>query len=125
MLSALLKFKIKDIDFLIGTNPYTLPLAIPIIKLRFSGKIHLLTYDIFPQNLISQTNLLLKQPLYLLSFIYYFVYKQCDRIITVGRDMKKNLINLKYSQPNKIVYIPNWGELISNIGTKPYTDSKT
>ena len=38
--------------------------------------------------------------------------------------MKKNLINLKYSQPNKIVYIPNWGELISNIGTKPYTDSK-
>tara|TARA_B100000925_G_scaffold217246_1_gene166233 strand:+ start:16921 stop:18057 length:1137 start_codon:yes stop_codon:yes gene_type:complete len=124
MLSALLKFKIKDIDFLVGTNPYTLPLAIPIIKLRFSGKVHLLTYDIFPQNLISQTNLLFKQPLYLLSFIYYFAYKQCDRIITVGRDMKKNLINLKYSQPNKIVYIPNWGELISNIGTMPSTDSK-
>lgn len=123
---VLFKTPIKGSKILIGTNPLFLPLAIPFIKLSKPKEINLICYDLFPQNLILQSNFFLKFFLYLLSKLYLISYRMLDKIIVVGRDMAIKVAELGLVKQSKIIYIPNWGEMDNKESVpRPYNkDSK-
>lgn len=107
---VLLKTPLKESKVLIGTNPLFLPLAVPLIKLLRPKEINLICYDLFPQNLILQSNFFLKVFLYFVSKFYLISYRMLDKIIVVGRDMAQKVAELKLANKSKIFYVPNWGE---------------
>lgn len=110
ILFVLLKTPLKESKVLIGTNPLFLPLAVPLIKLLRPKEINLICYDLFPQNLILQSNFFLKVFLYFVSKFYLISYRMLDKIIVVGRDMACKVAELKLVNKSKIFYVPNWGE---------------
>ena len=93
---VLLKTPLKESKVLIGTNPLFLPLAVPLIKLLRPKEINLICYDLFPQNLILQSNFFLKVFLYFVSKFYLISYRMLDKIIVVGRDMARKVAELKF-----------------------------
>lgn len=108
--SAIRSLEFRNSKVLIGTNPYLLPLIIPYIKLKKPKRLNLLCYDLFPANISSQSNLFLRPIFSILSFVFSYVYKSCDKVIAVGRDMKSKLIEFNYGDTDSILYMPNWAQ---------------
>lgn len=106
--AILLKIKSND-KVLITTNPAFLLLTIVGLKKIKSFRLEILVHDVFPENLLP-AGLIRKNSLryYILKKLYNNAYKSADRIIVLGEDMKKLMIQkLKfYNRPIDI--IPNW-----------------
>ena len=93
---------------IVGTNPMFLPLLIPYFKLVRVKSLTLLSYDLFPQNLMTQAGPILNFFLRILSKVYSEAYKLCDNVVVVGRDMEQKLVEIGIPK-KQVHYIPNWG----------------
>ena len=108
VLFILKKLKLKNSSVLIGTNPFLLPLLVPILKLLGSKYIVLLCFD-FPINVLNQSKTFYLYPiLRTLYHLFKFCYRLSDKVIACGRDIQNLIIKLKFSGTNSTVYIPNW-----------------
>ena len=109
ILFILKKLKLKNSSILIGTNPFLLPLLVPILKLLGSKYIVLLCFDFFPINVLNQSKAFYLYPiLRTLYHLFKFCYRSCDRVVASGRDIQNLIIKLKFNRANATVYIPNW-----------------
>lgn len=108
LLRGLTLTSIQGANVIVGTNPLFLPLVIPYFRLARVKSLTLLCYDLFPQNLMSQSGPIANLFLMVLSKLYGVAYRLSDNIIVVGRDMEKTLVENGIPQ-NKVRYIPNWG----------------
>ncbi|BAY12872.1 glycosyltransferase family 4 protein [Calothrix sp. NIES-2098] len=103
----------KDEDvILVVTNPPLLPFIAIFLKLLKGSRCVLLVHDVYPEVLsatgfVSSSSLLVK----IGQVANSFLYRQADRIISLGRDMTK-LIHAKLpeQEKEKVVCIPNWAE---------------
>lgn len=108
LLRALTFTSVQGANVVVGTNPLFLPLVIPYFKLARVKSLTLLCYDLFPQNLMSQSGAIVSCFLMMLKTLYSVAYRLSDNIIVVGRDMEKTLVENGIPQ-TKVRYIPNWG----------------
>ncbi len=110
---VLTKVKKGDTVFF-TTNPTFLLLILPLIGFLKGCKLELLVHDVFPENLVpAGLNKKESYKFQLLSKIYILCYKNVDRIVVLGQDMRQ-LIQSKVGPAfTKIDIIPNWSD--SNI----------
>lgn len=100
----------KEIVFS-GTNPSMLVLFIAMLKPLIKFRWILLVNDIFPENLLPAKLISNNSYIYkTIKLFFDFAYKRADRIIVIGRDMKK-LVEKKTNNQVRVVYIPNWVDL--------------
>lgn len=108
---ALSLCKEKDV-ILVVTNPPLLPFIAIFLKLLKGSRFVLLVHDVYPEVLISTgfispSSLVVK----IGQVANSFLYRQADRIISLGRDMTKLIYaKLPERQKEKVVCIPNWAE---------------
>ena len=106
----LIKVK-KGNKVLITTNPSFLLIVIYFLKKIIEFKLEILVHDVFPDNLLP-IGLLKKNTLKyeFLNKIYNLSYQCADRIIVLGEDMRR--LMLEKISPNyiKIDIVPNWAE---------------
>ena len=113
MLLPVIRAPMRNSTVMIGTNPFFLPLVLPIIKLLGAKKIVLLCYDLFPLNLLSQTrSLFMRSVLHLMSKLFLSCYRFCNEVIVCGRDMRELLLEKVPSLTGRVSYVPNWGDSI-------------
>ena len=111
MLLPIARTPIRNSTVLVGTNPFFMPLVLPLIKILGAKKIVLLCYDLFPLNLLSQTrSIFIRSVLHLISKIFLSFYKICDEVIVCGRDMQELLLDKVRSLKGRVSYVPNWGD---------------
>ncbi len=106
----LLKVKTND-KVLITTNPTFLILALWGLKKFKRFKLEILVHDIFPENLVPAG--LIKKNSFrykILNKIYNSAYKNADRIIVLGEDMKLLMVEKLNCFSNPIDIIPNWSD---------------
>ncbi len=108
--TVLLKVKKGDNIFL-TTNPAFLVIPIAILKKIKGFTLEILVHDIFPENLVP-ARLIRKNGLKyrFLSKVYNYSYKNVDRVIVLGEDMRQLMSNKINSKLNKIDIIPNWSD---------------
>jgi glycosyltransferase involved in cell wall biosynthesis len=98
----------KDDKVFTVTNPLLfLPILIVIKKIK-NFELTLLVYDVFPENLVATKIITTHSFIFkVLKKIYDWSYKNTDRLIVIGRDMKE-LIQLKTQNTIPIEIIENW-----------------
>jgi hypothetical protein len=102
--------KRKDIIFS-GTNPSMLVLFIAILRPLIGFRWVLLVNDIFPENLPPAKLISSKSYIYkTMKVLFDYAYKRADKIIVIGRDMKK-IVEKKTNNISRVEYIPNWVDL--------------
>lgn len=104
--------RVKKCDkVLLTTNPTFLIITTSILKRLKGFNLEILVHDVFPENLVP-AGLIDKQSFKykILSTIYNNSYKQADRIIVLGEDMKE-LFQKKITPENIIIdVVPNWSD---------------
>lgn len=112
---SLLKFKKGD-KILVVTNPPSLPFTEALAAHLKSGKYTLLIHDNYPEILIAANKT--RADSWFVEFLNYCnrrLYRNAEKIIVVGRDMKKlvsgKLESFKQTEIPTITVIPNWAEL--------------
>lgn len=93
---------------LVVTNPFLIILFVAIIRVFKKFEFTLLVHDVFPENTIpaglkKESSLSYK----ILKRIFDWSYRQADKIVVLGGDMKK-LIEKKGVSSKKIEVISNW-----------------
>jgi glycosyltransferase involved in cell wall biosynthesis len=101
----------QDIIFVV-TNPPLLPFCALLVKWLKGCRVFLLIHDVYPEVLIATE---IFKPSSLLVAITRrtnkILYNNCDRIITLGRDMSAIAQNkLDRRNYERIVCIPNWAD---------------
>lgn len=112
---------------LLVTNPFLIIFIIAIIRTFKKFDYTLLVHDVFPENTIpaglkKQNSISYK----LLKLIFDWSYRKADKVIVLGEDMKKLIID-KGVFESKIDIIPNWydDDLISmDIDREEYLGTK-
>lgn len=97
----------KDVIVCVS-NPPIMPL-ISIILRRKNQKIIYILHDLYPDiaiamNVVSARHIFSRFMLWANNIIF----KQVDKIVVLGEDMKAHLMNHYYVQEDKIQVIPNW-----------------
>ncbi len=132
--SILMFFKLlfsvkRNEQIFLVTNPAFLLLLMPIVKKIKSVDYMVLVHDIFPENLAAIGQLNANSFVYkFLKRIYNYSYRNADRCIVIGRDMKEVLIE-KGVSASKIDLITNWSDVdevysIDKSCTNMYKDLK-
>ena len=107
---VLIKVKRNDHVF-ITTNPAFLVITIALLKRLKGFHLEILVHDVFPENLVPAG--LIKKDSFkykFLSKIYNTSYRNTDRIIVLGEDMKILLQQKIFPKNVKIDVIPNWSD---------------
>jgi len=92
---------------LTGTNPSLNLYVLTFLKMFKGFKFLLVCHDVFPLNLKPSGLIKSKLLLEILKYISRPIYRSCDFIFVIGRDMKDAVISTGANK-NKISYIPNW-----------------
>jgi glycosyltransferase involved in cell wall biosynthesis len=91
-----------------GTNPIVTMACLAVLKLRYKYQWLVLVHDVFPNNLVPAQVITPNSLFYkLLIYLSKKMYLSPDKMICIGRDMKK-LIQDKTGKDDRIYYIPNW-----------------
>lgn len=91
-----------------GTNPLLLTAFMPLLKRIKKFNWVMLAHDVFPENLVASKKISGQSATYKLLARYYSrAYKAADKIICIGRDMRKILVQ-KVENDNKVHYASNW-----------------
>ena len=99
--------KKNEIDVIILQSTQTVFFSSRLLKRHFKGRVIFNSYDVFP-NVAYDSGAIKSKLLYkCLLFMQKKVYKNCDAIVVISSDMRKNLIKQGVS-PEKIVEIRNW-----------------
>ena len=109
-LRKLAKSHIKNGDkVLLVTNPAPLVYFISRLKKTIGFEFVLLVHDVFPENLLQQ-NVIIPGMFYrLVKLVFDRAYAGADRLIALGRDMKKVLLD-KTGQETKVLIVENWAD---------------
>jgi colanic acid biosynthesis glycosyl transferase WcaI len=96
---------------IVVTNPPFLPFGV-LVACRLRGaRCALLVHDVYPEVLIAAG---LTGPSSLIARLAYvatsWLYRHCDRVIVLGRDMETLARRKLDGDPSKIVVIPNWAD---------------
>ena len=106
---------------LLVTNPAPLVYFISRLKKKVSFEFVLLVHDVFPENLLQQ-NVSISGALYrFVKSVFDRAYASADRLIALGRDMKKVLIS-KTGQDKKVRIVENWADT-ENVKPVPFPSS--
>ncbi len=91
-----------------GTNPELLLSLIVLVQKLKRYRIVALVHDVFPENTLA-TGVVRSQSLIyrMLRSAYSWVYRQPDKMVVIGRDMKE-LIEREKRRTKSTVFIPNW-----------------
>ena len=106
---------------LLVTNPAPLIILVSRLRKKVDFELLLLVHDVFPENLNAHK---LSIPHFLYSLIKKVsdrAYARADKLIALGRDMKRVLQN-KVGENKTIAIIENWAD-IENINPRPFPDS--
>lgn len=127
--------ELKNVDLVFsGTNPIITLYGLSLLKLISPFKWLVLVHDVFPNNLVPAKALRQSSITYrLLSTLSNKVYSSPEKLICIGRDMKR-LMREKTGKTNNIEFVPNWAstervieiskqenELIVNLGWQDNT----
>lgn len=108
----------KGDKVLLVTNPAPLVYFISRLKKKVGFEFILLVHDVFPENLLSQ-NVSIPAMLYrFVKSVFDRSYANADRMIALGRDMKKVLLD-KTGQDNKVLIVENWADT-ENVRPVPF-----
>ena len=110
-LQALKLCKKEDV-LLVVTNPPLLPFVGVLLKWLKGCRFVLLVHDIYPEVLVAAGVISTSSSFFKSAQVANsFLYRQADRIISLGRDMTK-LVHAKLpnDQFKKVYFIPNWAE---------------
>jgi glycosyltransferase involved in cell wall biosynthesis len=101
--------KIKPGDIVLsGTNPELLLLFLSILKKFIPFRWVVVVHDVFPENLVPAGIMTRNAASYkLIKYLFDWVFRQADKFIVIGRDMK-TLVDGKTNQPAKSIYVRNW-----------------
>lgn len=97
---------------LVVTNPPLLPLMAWLLKILKGCDFVLLVHDVYPE-VLSVSGLAHSQSMIyrLVQGVNLLIYQQAKRVITLGRDMQKLVVDkLTPSVDGKVVCIPHWAE---------------
>lgn len=123
-LLKLAKVHIKQEDkVLMVTNPAPLVLLMSRLKKKTGFELNVLVHDVFPENTIPAG---LKLPAYgFVKSMFDKAYSRADRLIVLGRDMKKVIEDkiAKYNNQLEIAIIENWAD-VEGIVPQPFPKGK-
>ncbi|KQW97682.1 glycosyltransferase family 4 protein [Flavobacterium sp. Root420] len=111
-MSFFILFNVKKGDRVIQvTNPIFLILTTSLIKKIKRFNLEILVHDVYPENLVpagmlTENSLKFK----FISKLFNYSFKQADRLIVLGEDMKQLLISKTNNKVKKIDIIPNWAD---------------
>ncbi len=97
---------------LVVTNPPTLPVAIiAAAKIRGAQSV-LLVHDVYPE-VLAATKMLAVQglPYRMLAELSGWLARRFDRVVVLGRDMRDVIAAKMRARADRIVIIPNWGDV--------------
>ncbi|MFV0176258.1 glycosyltransferase family 4 protein [Empedobacter falsenii] len=98
----------KGENVLVVTNPFLIILIIAIIRSLKKFDYTLLVHDVFPENIIPAGLKKQDSSSYkLLKLVFDWSYKKADKVIVLGEDMKKLIIE-KGVLESKVDIITNW-----------------
>ncbi|NMC14134.1 MAG: glycosyltransferase family 4 protein [Chloroflexi bacterium] len=104
------RIRSNNIVFVVTTPPL-LPLIVALVCYIRRAKYILIIHDVYPDVLSTVGLLDKKSTTYqIFSWLNCLIYKNAEKIITLGRDMYK-LISQKVNSPSRIEIIPNWGDV--------------
>lgn len=111
-MSWLILFKVKKNDnVFITTNPAVLVITTSILKKVIGFNIELLVHDVFPENLVPAGLIKMNSLKYIfLLKIFNNSYRNMNRIVVLGEDMRLLLHQKLNSKNVKIDVIPNWAD---------------
>ncbi len=99
---------------LVVTNPPLLPFAVMLLKWLRGAPFVFLMYDVYPEVLVASG---LSRPnswlVRLGQLANRLLYRQADRLISIGRDMSRLLAEKLRGLEDRLRLIPNWAELES------------
>ena len=101
----------KGDTILLATNPTFLIITVSLIKKIKKFNLEILVHDVFPENMIPAG--LIKKNSYkykALSKVYNYSYGNADRLIVLGEDMEKLMLQKVSPKKIKIDIIPNWAD---------------
>lgn len=111
-MSLFILFNIKKGDRVIQvTNPIFLVLTTSLIKKLKGFKLEILVHDVYPENLVP-AGLVVKKSLKftVISKFFNYSFKQADRLIVLGEDMKQLMMSKTENKVKRIDIIPNWAD---------------
>lgn len=109
--SWVILFQVRRGDIIFsGTNPSGLLIVAALLKkiLRFEWAV--LAYDVYPEVLVAG-GLLKKSSGWIygvLSYLFRCGYREIDKLIVIGADMKSIISRNKRISEQKIIVVPNW-----------------
>lgn len=111
-MSFFILFNVKKGDRVIQvTNPIFLVLITSLIKRLKGFKLEILVHDVYPENLVP-AGLVKKNSLKfkVISKFFNDSFKQADRLIVLGEDMKQLMSSKTNNKVKRIDIIPNWAD---------------
>lgn len=110
-LSTLLSLRRGDIA-LVVTNPPLLPFFVAMACWLRNSRCLLLVHDVYPEVLVATGILGHGSPFVaLLGWMNGRLYRNMDRIIVLGRDMKRTVGRRLLGTEDRVVIVPNWGDI--------------
>jgi colanic acid biosynthesis glycosyl transferase WcaI len=97
---------------LVVTNPPSLPLVVAIACRLSGAKYNILVHDVYPEVMIAAGILNERNPVvFVMRWITRKLLVNANHIIALGRDMSDLLTTRYYDAIDKVVIIPNWGDI--------------
>ena len=121
--TALLHVRRGDIVISV-TNPPLLPyLAAVVCKMR-GARFVLLVHDVYPE-VLTRLNILSADSFAarVLDRASRWLYREAERIVVLGRDMRDLVQSKLDHDPSRVVLIPNWGDTDS-IHPMPFSENR-
>lgn len=108
---AMFHFRRGDL-IVVVTNPPTLPVAI-IAAAKFRGaRSVLMVHDVYPEVLAATKMLAIEGIAYrVLAELSGWLARRFDRVVVLGRDMREVIATKMVARADRIVMIPNWGDV--------------
>ena len=110
-LHALANFRSGDVA-LVVTNPPVLPYLIRIACMIRRTKCILLVHDVYPELLVAVGKIAPDGiSIMLMKLASRALYRSMDKIIAIGRDMKKLIADKLRRNKDRVVFIGNWADV--------------
>jgi glycosyltransferase involved in cell wall biosynthesis len=111
-MSFFILFNVNKNDRVIQvTNPIFLLLTTSLIKKIKGFKFEVLVHDVYPENLIPAGLVKFNSLKFkVLSRFFNYSFKQADRLIVLGEDMKQLMISKTENKVKRIDIISNWAD---------------
>ena len=109
--SALQLFNRADLVFVV-TNPPLLPFAIMLASRLRGANYAMIVHDVYPEVLVAAGMLRPgSTPVRLLNWLNVLLYRGAAQILSLGRDMRTQILQKLHGGSNRVTIVPNWADL--------------